>query len=132
MSKKTKQPTVADLTAQYNELTGKSVKPGSYSRAKLLELIEAAQPVEKKAKQPKFGEDTVSLADIAREHGLNVKVVRARFRRLRAKGAELPDVLDEARWVFKLEDKDTVAALVTKQAEPQVETNTEAEQVEAS
>jgi len=110
--------TVAELTDTYNRLTGKHIKPGSYSRAKLSEMIDAAKP-KKQDKAKSNG--TFSLADVARKYGLNVKVVRARFRRLYAKGAKLPDVVDEARWMFKLEDKDTVAALVTKKTEPQIE-----------
>lgn len=35
--------TAAELAARYNELTGKSVKPTSYTKAKFRELIEAAE-----------------------------------------------------------------------------------------
>ena len=33
--------TASELTANYNALTGKNVKPGSYSKAKLIEMIKA-------------------------------------------------------------------------------------------
>lgn len=41
--------TAAALTARYNELTGKSIKPTSYPKAKLIEMIEAATPEEDEA-----------------------------------------------------------------------------------
>lgn len=35
----------ADLVARFNSLTGRNVKPTSYSKARFIELIEAATPV---------------------------------------------------------------------------------------
>lgn len=99
--------TNAQLTARYNELSGKSIKPGSYSLARLAGMIrdleraaeiadeaaafdKAAAELDKPAKQPKQRRSTdddaigakevFTLSQLAKELGINPKIARARYR----------------------------------------------------
>ena len=113
MKSQSNSMTVTELTTIYNGLADKPVKVGSLSKKELYRRIDALTPDKSKGKKaPKFGDDTISLADIARDNKLNIKVVRARFRRLRARGVDMPDLLDESRWVFNVADRNAVESIV--------------------
>lgn len=91
--------TAAELAAHYNELTGKSIKPTSYSKAKLIDMISAIEH-DQPAGEP------ILLADVARELGINPKLARARFRKL---------VNDKVRtqYVFPANAYDAIKAIIT-------------------
>lgn len=101
--------TNAQLTAEYNRLSGKSIKPGSYSNTKLTHMIvelevaaeiaaeaaafdKAAAEIDeqpKPTKQPKrrsTDDDAIgakqvfTLSQLARQLGINPKIARARYR----------------------------------------------------
>lgn len=98
--------TNAQLTARYNELSGKSIKPGSYSNTKLTAMIasleaaaeiadeaaafdKAAAELDKPAKPAKrrsTDDDAIgakqvfTLSQLARQLGINPKIARARYR----------------------------------------------------
>ena len=113
--------TAAELTTVYNALAEKNVKPGSYSKAKLVEMIQAAgtdAPADVPADEPKKdapkkdAPELVAVADIARELGLNPKVVRARLRRLYASGriSELP--APQTGWTFLPRDREAITRII--------------------
>ena len=64
--------TNAQLTQEYNEVSGKNVKSGSFSKSELKKLIEKYT-------------NTVRIVDIAASSGLDAKTLRARARRNRNK-----------------------------------------------
>jgi hypothetical protein len=114
-----------ELTATYNAITGKTIKAGSYSRPKLVKMIEDAwadTPVRETADVPadepkkdapkKDAPELVAVADIARELGLNPKVVRARLRRLYASGriSELP--APQTGWTFLPRDREAITRII--------------------
>ena len=62
--------TNSELTARYNELAGKSIKPNTYSKAKLADLIKALDP-----------ETAVTPATLASLTGRSAKSIRSWLRR---------------------------------------------------
>lgn len=80
----------ADLAARYNELTGKSLKPSSYSKAKFIKMIKAATPAPKKRRSTDDGaigaKDIFTLAQLARQLGINPKIARAKYRKVENDG----------------------------------------------
>lgn len=82
-----------ELTARYNELANKEIKPGSYSNAKLEQMIALRlADIEMKAKTTKrSGPVKESLAHILREYGYTPKVGRALLRRHKV-GHDIEDV----------------------------------------
>ena len=87
----------AELAQLYNELSGKNVKPSSYSKAKFLELIESLTPVEPKVEAGRTPGATQSLvAEEAEARGVNPKVLRQALRRA---GFHAPYTLTQVRQV---------------------------------
>ena len=94
-----------EITAKYNLLTGKNIKPGSYSIAVLTQMVEAIEATKaaedkplpsasspseprKQTKKPKptavvpvGSSDTFTLAGLCRELGISPKQARARYRK---------------------------------------------------
>ena len=71
--------TNTELTTRLNTLREalgmKTIKAGSYSNAKLQTLIAELEP-----EVAEEGDDTFTLAELAKEMGINPKVARARYR----------------------------------------------------
>lgn len=86
--------TSADLARTYNELTGKNIKPTSYSKTKFIEMIKAEQPAEETHDLPVLTDllvnpenfdadkdDFFTLSEMAAELGIKAKAARAKIRR---------------------------------------------------
>ena len=76
--------TVSALLARYNELADKPLAKWSASKAKLQERIDELEAA--RAAASKRDPNTFTPADVARELGVNAKVLRAKVRRLTAAG----------------------------------------------
>lgn len=93
--------TAKELAAYFNQKTGRSVKPTSYSKAKFIELIQAhvdeTAPIEG---------DHFTLAEVARSLGINPKLARARFRKIFNDGRR-------TRYSFDKADYQKVVSIIT-------------------
>lgn len=120
-----KTATATELTNYYNALSGKKVKPTSYSKAKLIELIKSLE-AEQKAKGKKArktrpaptvslvdllidpaefdpeSDDFMTLAEVCKRTGLKAKTARARIRR------QLIDDKVYTKYYFKADTFDQV------------------------
>lgn len=76
--------TLATLIARYNELADKPIVKWSQSKAKLQERIDELEAAARAAS--KRDPNTFTPADVARDLGINAKVLRAKLRRLREAG----------------------------------------------
>lgn len=120
--------TARQLADYYFELTGKTLKPSSYSKAKFIELIEAVETLEEVTKNPlpSFEKnldaalvaskvkkikaieegDTFTLTEAAASIGISPKVARARYRMVDNDGIR-------TRYEFPRSDWDRVISLIS-------------------
>lgn len=55
---------------------------------------------------------TLTISDLSREMDRDPKVVRAKLRRLKKKGAVLPSPIPGTQWTFKFADKQQLVQLI--------------------
>ena len=73
--------TASELAARYNELTGKSVKPTSYSKTKFIGLIEAATPTPtKRSKAAPANPEAITLKELCADLGIKPRRARVALR----------------------------------------------------
>lgn len=60
-------------------------------------------------------DDTFTVADMARDLGIDPKTARARLRRayLADDARELPEQLETGKWEFNVADTDVIAAIIS-------------------
>jgi len=113
--------TTAQLTARYNELVkaaGDSTKfkPVKMWKGKKADLEARIRKLEKSTKSEQPAVDGVRLSEIAREHDIDPKAARARFRRLSKKhGATMPTPIKG--WTFAKRDAKRVTNILTNKEE---------------